>query len=173
MWALDNLSAEQKQALQSSCIESCSDSGCQGTSGIFRKLQTTPGNLSLPPNMMENMMYFLEDHYLLLGHFCQKKNLASQIVKSLEKIIFRNAKISVPKMTPSPQDVTFLTIFLKGYLREAFIRKKITFVISGLAPPPSPLFWKKMMNYFYFFFLVLDHIWVTFGKKYFFAPWKV
>ena len=55
-------------------------------------------------------------------------------------------------------------------LREAFIKKKkkkMTFVISGLTPPPPP---PKMTNYFLFFFLVLDHIWVTFGKKIFFAP---
>ena len=44
----------------------------------------------------------------------------------------------------------------------------MTFVISGLTPPPY--FEKKMTNYFLFFFLVLDHIWVTFGKKIFFAP---
>ena len=41
----------------------------------------------------------------------------------------------------------------------------MTFVISGLTPPPSPYFEKKMTNYFLFFFLVLDHIWVTFGKN--------
>ena len=38
----------------------------------------------------------------------------------------------------------------------------MTFVITGLTPPPY--FGKKMTK---FFFLVLDQIWVNFGKKYF------
>ena len=43
----------------------------------------------------------------------------------------------------------------------------MTFVISGLTPPPIL---KKDDKLFFIFFLVLEHIWVTFGKKYFFAP---
>ena len=46
----------------------------------------------------------------------------------------------------------------------------MTFVISGLTPPPLPP--PKMTKYFLFFFLVLDHIWVTFGKKNIFCPLK-
>ena len=42
-------------------------------------------------------------------------------------------------------------------------KKKMTFVISGLTPTPPIL--KKDDELF--FFLVLDHIWVTFGKNYF------
>ena len=49
-------------------------------------------------------------------------------------------------------------------------KKKMTFVISGLPPPPPPPILKKDDKLFFIFFLVLDHIWVTFGKKLFFAP---
>ena len=46
----------------------------------------------------------------------------------------------------------------------------MTFVISGLTPPLPPPILKKDDKLFFIFFPVLDHIWVTFGKKISFAP---
>ena len=48
----------------------------------------------------------------------------------------------------------------------------MTFVISGLTPPLPPSILKKDDKLFFIFFLVLDHIWVTFGKKTIFCPLK-
>ena len=57
----------------------------------------------------------------------------------------------------------------KWYLREAFIKKnKKKEHICNLRFDPPPYFEKRWQ----IIFLVLDHIWVTFGKKNIFCPLK-